>query len=238
MRRALGFLTPIGGASTPTPAALPWFPVVGALVGLVVGEVWWAASRWWAPPVAAVLAVLADLVLTGMLHLDGLADAADGLLPPVSPERRLEIMRDPRSGSFGVAAVVVVLLLRAAVLASLTPTPTTPLVIAALWAMARTAMAVTAVAVPYARQQGLAGAFIGGSLIPVLAVAVPLVVVLAALGTDPHVRGLLAVAGGALAAAAVVTFARSRLGGFTGDVLGACGVVGETVGLVVLAVHA
>lgn len=238
MRRALGFLTLVGGASTPSPATLPWFPVVGALIGLVVGAVWWGAAQWWGLPVAAALTVVADLVLTGLLHLDGLADAADGLLPPVARERRLEIMRDPRAGVFGVVTVVAVLLVRFAVFASVVPDGRAVLAVAALWATARTAMAVTTLVVPYARDEGLARAFLGGSLVPVLAVALPLVTVLGYLGGDPHLRGLLAVLGAALAATAVVTFARSRLGGFTGDVLGACGVVAETVGLLVLAVRA
>src|SRR3954469_8033716 len=98
-RQALSFLTPIGGAATPSPRALPWFPVVGAAIGAALGGVWWLAAGVWpaaaAPPtgaalggvwglaaevgpaaVAAAVVVAADLALTGLLHLDGLADSA------------------------------------------------------------------------------------------------------------------------------------------------------------------
>jgi len=237
MRGALGFLTPLGGSRTPTASALPWFPVVGALIGLVVGAVWWGAATVWPLPVAAALTVAADLTLTGMLHLDGLADSADALLPPVSRERRLEILRDPRAGAFAVAVVAVVLLLRFSVFATIEPTNRTPFVLAGIWAVSRSAMAVTACVVPYARAQGLATAFLGASPTLIVAITAPLATALGWFGTDPHLRGVLAVAGCALGAAATVAFARARLGGFTGDVLGACGVIGETAALLILAVH-
>ena len=112
MRRALAFLTPLGGPVAPSPSALAWFPVVGALLGLGLGGVWWLADRLWAAPVAAAVVVAADLALTGMLHFDGLVDSADGLLPPLVAERRLEVMADPAAGAFGVGVAVVVLLLR------------------------------------------------------------------------------------------------------------------------------
>lgn len=237
MRQALGFLTPLGGSTRPTAAALKWFPIVGAGVGLAVGAVWWGAARLWPAAVAGALAVLADLVLTGMLHVDGLADAADALFPPVSRERRLEIMRDPRSGAFGVVAVVITMLLRFSVFASITPTGRTPLVVAALWCASRTVMAVTASTVPYARREGLATAFLGASAVPILVIGAVLATVLAVAGADPAARGVLALAGSVVGGVAVVMFARSRIGGFTGDVLGAAGVIGETAGLLVLAVH-
>src|SRR6202050_5659800 len=123
MRAALAFLTPFPDARPPTPQALRWFPVVGAVLGIALGGLWWAAAKIWPLPVAALIVVLADLALTGMLHLDGLADTADGLLPHLPPERRLEVMREPTVGAFGVGAVVVTLLGRFAVFATLRPAP-------------------------------------------------------------------------------------------------------------------
>jgi adenosylcobinamide-GDP ribazoletransferase len=236
---AAAFLTAVGGAQAPTRAALPWFGVVGAFVGAAVGAVWWAGSRWWAVGVAAALALVADAALTGLLHLDGLADSGDGLLPPVGRAKRLEILRDPRSGAFGVVVVVLVLLLRWTALASSVPDAAAIAALASVWCTARVAMAVTAVTVPYARDQGLASAFRGpgASVVPVLAVGVPVALATAVIGHDPWLTGVLAVAATAIGAAAVVTFARARLGGFTGDVLGAAGVIGETLGLLVLAVQ-
>ena len=118
-RGALGFLTVAGGAAAPVPAATAWFPLVGLLVGCTIGVVWWAAALAFPPAVAAGVVVAADLALTGMLHLDGLADSADGLLPPLPRDRRLAFLRSPEVGAFGVAAVVTTLGLRWAALAAL-----------------------------------------------------------------------------------------------------------------------
>lgn len=246
MRRAVSFLTPFGGAADPAPSALAWFPVVGAIIGLGVGGVWWAAWRAWAPPAAAAIAVIADAALTGMLHLDGFADAADGLLPPLSRARRLEVMADPRLGAFGVAGLAIVLLARFGALASMPPSP---LAVAGLWSGSRTAMAVTARAVPYARPGGLASAFLpaptagprpgtaahlaGPAVLGLAGGLLALALAFAGRGA----LGVAAVGAEAAAAAAVVLLARRRLGGFTGDVLGAAAVAGETIGLLTLALR-
>ena len=246
MRRAVSFLTPFGGPADPAPSALAWFPAVGALIGLAVGGIWWAARRGWAPPAAAAIAVIADAALTGMLHLDGLADAADGLLPPLSRARRLEVMADPRLGAFGAAGLAIVLLARFGAFASMPPSP---LAVAGLWSGSRTAMAVTARAVPYARPGGLASAFLpapaagarpgaaarltGPALLGLAGGLLALALAFAGRGA----LGVAAVGAEAAGAAAVVFLAWRRLGGFTGDVLGAAAVVGETVGLLTLALR-
>ena len=245
MRRAVSFLTPFGGPADPAPSALAWFPAVGALIGLAVGGIWWAARRGWAPPAAAAIAVIADAALTGLLHLDGLADAADGLLPPLSRARRLEVMADPRIGAFGAIGLGIVLLARFGAFASMLPSP---LAVAGLWSGSRTAMAVTARAVPYARPAGLASAFLpvpgAGTRRGAARLAGPAVLglaggllALALAFAGRGALGLAAVGTEAAGAAAVVFLAWRRLGGFTGDVLGAAAVVGETVGLLTLALR-
>ncbi len=246
MRRALAFLTPIGRGGVPTPRTFDWFPVVGAAIGLAVGGVWWLADRAWAPIVGGAVTVVVDAVLTGGLHLDGLADAADGLVPPMDRIRRLQVLRDPAVGAFGGVALVAVLLLR---FGAFTTTPARPLVVAGLWCGSRTAMAVMARTMPYARPEGgLATAFVAsptGGTAPGSGHPLPLGVgstmalaggallagVLAALGRG--VWGLAGVGAEAVAAAGVGWLAWRRIGGFTGDVLGAAGVIGETVGLLV-----
>jgi len=234
-RQALAFLTPLGGAAgTPTAAAVAWFPVVGAAMGLVLGGIWWAAAQVWAAPVAAAVVVAADLGLTGMLHLDGLVDAADGLLPPHADRaRRLAVMADPAAGAFGVGAAVSVLLLRWAALAALAPSAA---LLGALWCGSRLAMAVAARSVPYARPGGgLATAFLaptGRAAPPVAGILVGAVLVGMARGDAVAGVAVLAVS-----AAAVVGLASRRIGGFTGDVLGAAGMVGETFGLLAAAAH-
>jgi adenosylcobinamide-GDP ribazoletransferase len=233
LRQAVAFLTAVGGAATPSPAALPWFPAVGALVGVAVGGVWWGAARLWAPGVAAALALTTDLAITGLLHLDGLCDAADGLLPHLTRERRLEVMSQADIGAFAIGVAAMTLLLRWVALIALRPSV---LVIAALWAASRTWMAAAALGVPYARPGGgVASAFVTGEprgiLLPVAAAGMGGALVLALVWRP--LAGPVAVGSGTAAAAAVVVLARRRLGGFTGDVLGAAGTVGETVGLVV-----
>ena len=228
-RQAVAFLTPLGGAATPTPGALAWFPVVGAGMGLVLGGVWWVASELWAAPVAAAVVVAVDLGLTGMLHLDGLVDSADGLLPPLDRARRLDVMADPSAGAFGVGAAVTVLLLRWASLAALAPSA--PL-LGALWCASRLAMAGFTRSVPYARAGGLATAFrqSGRGRLPLGGILLGSVLV--GLGGGDAVVGVAVLA---LASAAVVALAVRRVGGFTGDVLGAAGIVGETLGLLAAA---
>lgn len=224
MRAALAFLTPIGGARNPSPRALPWFPVVGAAIGAGVGATWWAAFEIWTPGIAAALAVVANLALTGMLHVDGLGDSADGLLPHLSPERRLEVMRQPDIGAYGVAAIGSVLLLQFAALASRSPDV---VVVALLWATTRAAAAVVLATRTYARPTGLADAFRGASP---AAIAVPVIAALALAATEPVVA-----VSTVLAFVLVVGFAERRIGGYTGDVLGAAIVVAETVGLLAVA---
>jgi adenosylcobinamide-GDP ribazoletransferase len=180
--------------------------------------------------VAAAIVVAADLALTGLLHVDGLADSADGLLPHLDRARRLEVMAAPDVGAFGVAAVVAVLLLRWAALATTAPSP---LLLGGLWCASRTAMAVAARKVPYARPGGLASAFLGGRTLSTALIGAVLATGLAFAG--PGVAGIAAVAGVVVGAAGVVALARRRIGGFTGDVLGASGMVGETTGLLVAA---
>jgi adenosylcobinamide-GDP ribazoletransferase len=229
-RQAVAFLTPLGGAETPSPGALAWFPVVGAGLGLFLGGLWWLADQAWPGPVAAVVVVAADLAVTGLLHVDGLIDAADGLLPHLDRARRLEVMAGPDVGAFGVAVAAVVLLSRWVSLASL---PVAPLLLGGLWCGSRTSMAIVVRTQPYARSGGLASAFVGsGRTFPLVAGGLAAAVLA---GLWRPVAGPAAVVAAGVAAASVVALARRRVGGFTGDVLGAAGLLGETVGLLVAA---
>jgi len=232
VRRALAFLTPlpVGATEPPDRRTLAWFPVVGGLIGVALGAVWWGAERVWPPAVAAGIVVAGDLALTGLLHVDGLIDTADGLLPQLDRERRLAVMTQPDVGAFGVAVAVVVIGLRFAALASMTPNV---LLLAGVWAASRTAMAVIAGALPYARDRGLASTVLGGAWRPIglygLIASVSLGAFAGGRVTEAAVTSVFVGAG------AVALFARRRIGGFTGDVLGAAGMIGETVALVVAA---
>ena len=228
MREAWGFLTILGGATPPTRRAWRWFPLVGAVIGALVGTVWWATGEVLAALPAAACAVAADLALTGMLHVDGLADSADGLLSHAERARRLEIMRRPEIGAYAVAVVVVVLIAR---VAAFSARPASVVLVIALWCASRTVAAVAPAWLPYAREEGLASDMLGGRAQHWPALFLFAAGAIAWLGIG--IAGAAAVAGVVLVAAAVLLLARSRLGGFTGDVLGAAILLGETVGLLV-----
>ncbi len=241
MRSAFSFLTVVGRGTSPTPSTFVWFPLVGALIGLAVGGVWWVGDRLWPPLVAATLAVSADLWITGLLHFDGLADAGDGLLASLTRERRLAVMRDPAVGAFGLVAVTMVLVMRVAALAATRPSV---VAIAGLWCASRTAMVAVTLSVPYARDDGIVGSFIATTPrsrrlhhAHVVTVIVGLVAAAALLLTSRSALGLVALAVELATVAGVVALSTKRVGGYTGDVLGASGVLGETLGLIVLAVR-
>ena len=230
MLEALSFLTTVGGARPLTRRAVPWLPWVGLATGAAVGAVWWAASEVLPPAPAAAIALIADLALTGLLHVDGLADSADGLLPHLERSRRLEVMAEPTTGAFGTGAVVVALLTRWAALVALAPGVA---VVAALWGAGRVVMAAALVVCPSARPGGLADRLSDAPRQPVLAsVGTALVVAAALLAGQPgSVVPLLSL----IAGAGVLALASRRLGGVTGDVLGASCLVVETVGLLIAA---
>ena len=228
MREALAFLTVVGGPATPTPRSLRWFPLVGAAIGAAVGSVWWLADQIFPALLAAALTVTADLAITGLLHADGLADAADGLLPHADRARRLEIMRTPGVGAFGAATLGVVLLTRTAGLAA---RPADVALVAGLWCASRTVAAAAPAWLAYARDDGLASPFLASPASRLVVLALLPAVALAVVGVGWP--GAAAIGAATLAGIGVLALSRRRVGGFTGDVLGAAIIVAETVGLVV-----
>jgi adenosylcobinamide-GDP ribazoletransferase len=151
--------------------------------------------------IAGAVAVIIDLAVTGLLHFDGLADAGDGLIAPMSRERRLEVMADPTIGAFGAITVGAVLLLRWSAFATLRPDP---FVVAGLWCASRTSMIALTEFMTYARPSGLVETFLGvdalqrlfkrGSIAAGVALSAGLVLVgqsvhgLVALGADLAIR--------------------------------------------------
>lgn len=224
LRVALSFLTRLPVPAVPTlPAnglarAMRAFPLAGAAIGLGAGAVFWAASQMLTPALAALLAVAAAVWLTGGLHEDGLADTADGFGGSRDRHRRLEIMRDSRIGSFGVLAVVLAVALRAAALATLAPLAGL-LALVSAGALSRAVMPVMMRLVPPARSDGLGyGAGKPASAIAATAMLLAAAVALACL---PWPAAVAAVVVALAAVFALGGLARRRIGGFTGDVLGA-----------------
>ncbi len=234
LQSALGLLTVVPGGPEMRAGAVAWFPVVGAVLGSVLGALWWGLGRLLPPLVAGALVLLADLAVTGLLHVDGLIDAADGLLPHLEVTRRLQVMAEPQAGAFGVATAVALLGLRLAALGSALPGSafSGAILLGSIWMGSRSIMGLAVTHLRNVRDNGMASLLQGGSSVPSL---LGLVVAAGALASW-HLPEGPAVLGAELASAgAVYWLAHRRLGGYTGDVLGAAGLVGETVALVVAA---
>ncbi len=237
LRLALVFLTrlplpPIEGPLPPVGHAVPWFPVVGSIVGCAAGGVYVGCLELMNSAPAAAVSVTFAVLLTGAFHLDGLGDVADALAGGSTPERRLEIMKDSRLGTYGVAALVLALVLQVTSLASLGAAQGWAALVVAHSVGRSSALWVMLLASP-ARAEGLGVDYVrdlrsgptwAGGLVGVVA---------AGLLFGPW--GALAIAVAVVAAAVVSRMARRAVGGFTGDVLGTVEQVVEVTTLVVAA---
>lgn len=231
---ALTFLTRVPVRLRHAPdltAAVAWFPVVGALVGAAVGGVTAGLGELVPATVAATVAVLVGVLLTGAFHEDGLADVADAFAGGWSAQERLAILDDPRHGSYGVAALAGSILVRVTALGTLGPAAAFAGAVAA-HSLARASTVGLMAVVPVARHQGLGAAY-ARTLPRSRAVAG----VLAGLGIGALATGwwVLALAAAGIAAASVVGWlAWRKIGGISGDVLGAAEQVAECLALVVV----
>jgi adenosylcobinamide-GDP ribazoletransferase len=239
LRVALAFYTrlpislpaPVDGAAL---ARASWCsPLAGALIGVIAAFVYWASVRLHLPQlVAAALAVAAGMLCTGCLHEDGLADTADGF-GGATREQALDIMRDARIGTFGACALIVSFALRVGALNDL---PWTSLVAWALigaHAAARGSLPLLMWALPPARADGLSAQ--AGAPSPRRTIAAALLgaaILWIALGTA---AALIAIAFMLLGLGGLALVSRRKIGGQTGDVLGAAEQVGECIVLMTMA---
>jgi adenosylcobinamide-GDP ribazoletransferase len=229
---AFGLLTrlplPKGHALRGANSAWAW-PLVGAVVGLVAASAGTVALALGLPAgVAAAAALAAAALVTGGLHEDGLADSADGLFGGWTRERRLEIMKDSAIGSYGVLALVILTLARWSALAALFGAGAHWWALIAAGALSRAPMAVILHLLPNARGQGLSQS-VGQPPAQVALGAAALAAALTLLASGGAAAGMIALA--ALAALAVALTARARIGGQTGDILGAAQVLAEVAAL-------
>lgn len=213
-----------------------WYPLVGLVIGGLTWLAWRALTLIFPPLMVGVLTLLVWVALTGGLHLDGLADCCDGLLASTTPERRLEIMKDPRLGAFGGIGLLLVLLLKAAALSSLTPPAGLGIILAATlsrWCLLPAGL------MPLARpggnvpHRGMGADFVSGlrrgAIFTTAVLPLGLAFLLGA-------QGLWAALAAILAAASVLWLAKARINGVTGDVFGALVEVTETAVLVAFTV--
>lgn len=227
---ALRFLTIVPAPSSDIASQPDWlarslkyFPLVGIGIGAASALVWLLAGQIWGPFVAALLAVIAGVALTGALHEDGLADTADAFGGGWSVERRLEIMKDSRIGSYGALALGFGIALRVAALTQL-PLWAGAFALIASHAAARATPGFVINAMSYAgdtnaMKVGYAETPVQSdelwfALIAVTVAALPLVFV----SVSSVVFGALL---GAALATALAIWSRRLIGGYTGDVLGA-----------------
>ncbi|MGP8244969.1 MAG: adenosylcobinamide-GDP ribazoletransferase [Bryobacteraceae bacterium] len=205
-----------------------WFPVVGALVGGIECLAAWLLRPHLPAAVTAVLLVALDVLLTGALHYDGLADSADGFGGGKDRDDILRIMRDHAIGSYGGVALVLAAGTKIAALATLLTGSAWPKALVAAPLLGRWAILVLSAALPYARPTASVVAGMGwkalawGSLPTALALAA---------GRDP--RLWIAAAAVLLVAAILSLYCRRKIGGVTGDTLGAGAELGEIAVLLV-----
>jgi len=215
--------------------AMAAYPLVGLVLGGLLVLLHWVFQTILPPLVSAVLIVMAWAVLTGGLHLDGWADCCDALPATVTRERRLEILKDPRLGSFGGIGLALLLMSKVAAVASLprgSAAQGAALILAPI--LGRWAIVNVAAVFPLARLDGMAAHFRAGLARRELTwAALTTALVCGAAGWG----GLVAFVGAAVAAIALGRWATLRLGGVTGDVYGAACELVEVVVLVLACIR-
>ena len=210
--------------------AVPFFPLVGLLFACIVLPLTWGLSQVLPSAVTAVLTVLLLLSFSGGLHLDGLADTADGFFSSRPRERMLEIMRDSASGAMGVMALVLLLSLKIACLASMSDQ-----LLIAVFLMpiaGRVAILLLMAMLPYARSEGGLGNLFKDAFNTQQARLRALAALLVLSGLSwaaAGPQGLLAVFAVLLITTLFALFCRRKIGGVTGDTLGAACELAEAV---------
>ncbi len=211
-----------------------YFPLVGLLIGGLSALVLLGASQVWSGWVPAILALGVGFLLTGGFHEDGLADTADGLGGGQTRERRLEIMKDSRVGTYGVLALVGVLGAKAATLATLTPL-NAALALLAAHGVGRVAAVAAMAALPHVSDRADAKYKPAPDGVKPAEVLVAAVLGLWPLLLAPPAAALAGLALAAVLAIALALVARRMIGGYVGDVLGGIEQVAELGALLGLA---
>jgi cobalamin synthase len=228
-------------AAASTRGVLPWAPLVGVVLGGIATGAAVLGDRWISPLAGAVLGIAVLALLTRGLHLDGLADTADGLGPLRGRERALQVMHQSDVGPFGVVTLVLTVLLQVACLSALLETRWGWLAFWSAVAVARLAMARTGLPGVATAESSSLGALVRGTVsVPWFAGWSAALLGLLAAGTtghlEPAVRLAVSALAGLLAAELLHRRARTRLGGVTGDVMGAMGETATAATLLVAAI--
>jgi adenosylcobinamide-GDP ribazoletransferase len=232
---AIAFLTRLPVAAHPSARDVArssaWFPAVGLLIGALVLCVDRLAIRALPAQSVDVLLVVTLAAITGALHLDGLADSADGLFGGYTPQRRLEIMRDVRTGTFGTVALISVLALKWAGFAALPPEIRVEAILLAP-CIARFAILPQIAAFPYAREDGVG---VGYREFATAALVTGGVTALITSALLLGVGGLYVLAFAVTVALVIGAIATRMLSGVTGDIFGATVEISEALLLLFIA---
>lgn len=238
LRSAVGavtFLTAIPiGRSTGVSArdlrgGLVLFPLVGALIGALTATAAWGAAFVIPSFSAAVLGVAAGVLVTAAMHLDGLADTADGVGAALAGRDPSAVMHDPRLGTFGGAALTLDLLLKVSVLSAFVTGPRFPIEAVAASALGRAAAIALIAAVPYAGPDSGTGGWTRSAGVGRCLVGIAMGAAIGIL-TVGWAFGAMA-ATGLVIAVIVGRWSSRRLSGVTGDTLGAAAELTETLAL-------
>ena len=234
---ALSFLTriPVGRAvvldGEDVARAVVFFPGVGALIGAAVAGAALVATEVLPTFMAAALAVAFGVALTGALHVDALADTADGL-GGTTRERALEIMRDHTIGAYGASALVLDMIVRVAAVAALIGVDDGWRAVIVAGALSRAMPGPVGCALPYARSSHGSGSSVTRH-VGWRRAATTVVVAVAIALTLQWPEGIALAVAAAIVAGAIATWSNRRLGGVTGDTIGAAIQLSETAALVV-----
>lgn len=238
---AIVFLTRVPVRTTrslDTASSVPWFPIVGLLLGGLVGGVAALLEPWASPSVAAGVAIVIGLLVTGCFHEDGLGDAADAFVGGWTRDDRLRILKDSRHGTYGVAAIVSSIALRFVSLGALVAAGPKAAVIGAVAAhgLARAGAVGTMLVARPATGEGLGADYVARLRRGPTAIGVGATIVVVALVSGWWVAAAAATV--VATTSTVVVWSRRKIGGFSGDVLGAIEQGAEIAVFVVLSMIA
>ena len=238
---AIVFLTRVPVRTTrslDTAGSVPWFPIVGLLLGGLVGGVAALLEPWASPSVAAGVAIVVGLLVTGCFHEDGLGDVADAFVGGWTRDDRLRILKDSRHGTYGVAAIVSSITLRFVALGALVAAGPKAAVIGAVAAhgLARASAVGTMLIARPATGEGLGADYVARLRRGPTAIGIGATIAIVSFVGGWWVAAAAATV--AVTTTAVVTWSRRKIGGFSGDVLGAIEQCAEIAVFVVLSMIA
>lgn len=213
-------------------SATVYFPLVGLIIGGILAGLNWLFNLFLPAPVTNALLIIALVVLTGALHLDGFADTCDGIVGHKTVEERWQIMRDSRTGAFGVVGIVLLLLVKYVSLDNVPPDLMTPTLLL-MPVVSRWAMVYAIFAFPYARPSGLGTVYKAATRWLQFTIATVITLAIAAaLFPLFSVAGFLLMVGVWLAITAFTFYLKYKFAGLTGDTYGAINEVAEVMALI------